>query len=1618
MDAMNTLRGSHRRGVLLLVVLSMLTLFMMLGVSYIVVATRARKSARAFANNVVAATAAGASEQSLLDHAFLTVIRGSTESLTGAAAPLGSGSSGGECLLGDKYGTRIAGATASTTITGAVASATAVLASGNSAAFFQITTAGLTPAPSNASDLVGRVITFSLPGLSASTRILQASGAASSPTLVLASGPTVSGRQLSAADVTTAKGKVIGSGSSTIIINGREFAGSTGDTNEAWDGVDSRNPLLPGIKSEDTNSNGKLDSAEDTNSNGVLDTNLVLATTTLGNGSALPAVDNDSDGTADSKFIDIGLPPVVSPDGTVLLPRAAILVADLDGRLNLNVHGSGSDESSFDTIATPTRDMYPNVTGGISVPLYQLPRGMGTGPAEVSIDRSLLFGGSPSTNQQRVANATLALSGTSAVTATQQDAATNRYIPRIKNAEGRFGDAAYGGAVSPTTSAKPGVSGTNDLFSVELDQWRCSLTVSDAAGSYFTNPGRYRSPPDLKGLLKVWVDDAGQPVYYRPFWTGDPSASATATNLSNETVDDPYETNLARAAVRGGVRNLSSAATEPPDSLFSPAELEGLLRFGDPDTMKLPRRLVALSGPAASRNRLAVTTESWDTPAITGDAWQQVINTQFSTFLNTAGTVSPKRPQDLFSPETLQGHRFDLNRPFHDAPNYDEPNDATGTARRQAFAQQLYCLLVAIATKNGTTMDAKIAEQIAQYAINVVDFRDADSVMTQFKYDPNFGPSNTAWNPGTNDYVWGCERPEVLITETWAWHNRRTDDENVGGELTALPPATVDNDFDQQRRPQGAFFVELFSPWTSSAYRYGTVGSGTVAPVTDWTKPTVTPSATMRAEPLPAEFTTDEVDANGNGKLDAGEDINGNGQFDTRIWHDSALDLSKMAPSSSPVWRLVTVRGTKAFGTDPVVVSASNSALSILDPARPASTATIDRAFYFAEPSSAIQTSTGSNSAFWQQTAGGKCPNAKTYVVVGTDAPFNPLTSGTAAAGVRVMKGANGQPATITEPLAASDPYDVLMQAASPSNTFTSPAAGNNFVGSWVTPYDQPLDADTTPPAAITSTPFLSGTNPLLMINGTHDNFAVVHLQRLANPTLAWNATTNPYLTTDSMTVDLTVVNTTTPGLGVSGLNYDEPGKTGAAPLAYLEKQRYYAADMGMAPTSTERGGKLSQIKLAPGETVKPWHDIWSAVVTGSNSSIPVDDAGSFRTPTVETTRDAVQPTPGTPKGALNAATLTFPTSPTTAHTLQKTPERFYDTANSKTYPFAWLFWPNRPYVSATELALVPATSPFTLLRWHSLAQGKPRPFPHLAGFFETAMPVSPWNAVSGRSAGSTDRSLWHFVHVPTPFPGLYTTVSKTAAAAVNAASLTELGLDIFPIRHLSSFREPGRINVNTIVDQRVWRGMFGAVTDRNDKPDPTTAEPACEKLPGWKPTLFTTTSGAGGTPCTSQLAFMQLLPKPGENSSPANKRAGGFLDDHLNEDRNGNGTLDPDEDANGNGALDTGEDSNSNGVLDKGEDDNGNGILDRNDYRDTGRHAFFRYQTMNRLNNIVTTRSNVFAVWVTIGYFDANDPTKEVEPVKRHRAFYIFDRSIPVGYEPGKNHNVLDAVLLRRIIQ
>ena len=130
----------------------------------------------------------------------------------------------------------------------------------------------------------------------------------------------------------------------------------------------------------------------------------------------------------------------------------------------------------------------------------------------------------------------------------------------------------------------------------------------------------------------------------------------------------------------------------------------------------------------------------------------------------------------------------------------------------------------------------------------------------------------------------------------------------------------------------------------------------------------------------------------------------------------------------------------------------------------------------------------------------------------------------------------------------------------------------------------------------------------------------------------------------------------------------------------------------------------------------------------------------------------------------------------------------------------------------------------------------------------------------------------------------------------------------------------------------------------------------------------------------------------------------------------------------------------------------------------DTDRNPFFRYRNLIRLANLVTCRSNVYAVWITVGFFEVTPARPDTVPpavlemlhppndndlrrfynnlynnlrlfypdgwiigpelgsdtgqIKRHRMFFIVDRTIPVAFERGRNHNVDKAILVKRIIE
>ena len=87
-------RFAERRGVLLLVCLSMLTLFVLLGTTYIVFASRTRTTARAFLNLSNEQRLANQSMKPMIQEAARQVMRGST-----SISPLNN-----HDLLADRYG--------------------------------------------------------------------------------------------------------------------------------------------------------------------------------------------------------------------------------------------------------------------------------------------------------------------------------------------------------------------------------------------------------------------------------------------------------------------------------------------------------------------------------------------------------------------------------------------------------------------------------------------------------------------------------------------------------------------------------------------------------------------------------------------------------------------------------------------------------------------------------------------------------------------------------------------------------------------------------------------------------------------------------------------------------------------------------------------------------------------------------------------------------------------------------------------------------------------------------------------------------------------------------------------------------------------------------------------------------------------------------------------------------------------------------------------------------------------------------------------------------------------------------------------------------------------------
>lgn len=229
------------------------------------------------------------------------------------------------------------------------------------------------------------------------------------------------------------------------------------------------------------------------------------------------------------------------------------------------------------------------------------------------------------------------------------------------------------------------------------------------------------------------------------------------------------------------------------------------------------------------------------------DAFPQIGN-EFPEEAAAKASYTPITVRNTDNPVDFNGYDSDGDG------NVDRGNDLDGDGQpekvangAELLARHLYCLMFMLVENRGSgdefvpdfpypadfTDDADVrnrfvARRLAQWAVNAVDFRDTNAICTRLRYDPNpfdgFQLKEAAEN-----VVWGTERPEVEISETLAFHDKRLrrnleKEPNPGDPSVTLDgelPVDEDNDptdqkdpdadMDQFRIPEASAFVEIRS---------------------------------------------------------------------------------------------------------------------------------------------------------------------------------------------------------------------------------------------------------------------------------------------------------------------------------------------------------------------------------------------------------------------------------------------------------------------------------------------------------------------------------------------------------------------------------------------------------------------------------------------------------------------------------------------------------------------------------------------------------------------------------------------------------------------------------------
>jgi hypothetical protein len=1468
-------------------------------------------------------------------------------------------------------------------------------------------------------------------------------------------------------------------------------------------------------------------------------------------------VDNDGDGIYDSNWIDLGFPVRTTPDGRHYKPLVAIYCVDLDGRLNLNAHGSLAQTNVSASVLTYSLPVdagtdcrfasYPN--SGLRQQASML-RGQGIGPADINL--APIFSG-VNVNDYR------------------------QLLTGLGNVEGRYG------IVDPTAGiAVPGKYGQNYLG------YNKYFNMPD---DFSTAMGDYGNFADLKASVAIGLDPRGQPLYQNPLISPatskqsvllpDPGVPASNTNpYFGQLETNPYAIDLSPKAIKG----IPAPSAKLNDNPFSVAELERILRIYDPDANSLPARLTQLTTTNLADSRHILTTESRDIPCpsplqapsalrtpgpyypetdLLNPSVDQTVRDWIKTWyplkripdlltakyynglrqanplpadanaaMTTTITWITDNQSKLLPPEFMAGLKMNLNRPLGNklltqtptislytlpgvlsnvpysfSPTGQNPLTLPGTTTpvpaaevpldlqaKQLLARHLFVLALLL-RENGAIHinEANIADpgqkekltirRLAQWAINAVDYMTPDSIMTPFEYDENpftaagwrvDGRIGIAGYPSLDDaatyrgLVWGCKSPDLLLTENINFHDRRAADTDMDPTNKKRTDSTdPDTTLDQPQIPQGSTFFELYCTRNDTnpqapADLYSKSGNrwyldlGRVAPA--WTAAEYSskfpgqtlPDHLKRAYPIWRVVIGESnlSNPNNNASQRFQDDPN---LFtpQTRQIEDpaiaSALPTTLLDDSTHPITidRIIWFTNTK-----PITKAADGTNYH----------ADADRIYYYRAGSNFVPggeylvvgprwtTHIGSKAVvpgaitptnFWGD------PSAQTLslnpvgFVNNASANWYPDTSSQIKIPQAMIVGADLPASWSPDPsrsigLSISEPIPGVVSTN--NSYYQEPTVSFGGVTEW---YGQPDQATTR--TFLPEPADSHDSKPLghehLLASRTTLNYKTFYLQRLANPSEPFEPTTNPYITVDWMPADLTVFN----GMDyvTGGLDPDDPAV--ARPnnnirLASRQRGHISAAlpndiwpQASVNPaTSTQDPAGANLVFPYNLNTTLGYLNIgywdrtnvaaWKADWDNWDGSTPTPLWRDQTTSTLPNSNSATQP--WITSYTLDQATGAVPNPPV--------PQYYGDPLT----PFTWLAWNNRPYNSINELKLVPSDDPGRMFSRDLTAAS---PFSSLLNFMMKDS-IDPGYPPPSNPPPSLYRIL-DYLTISSPFIN-----SETQASPLLAANTMGIdGQHSFhpPFNRISAYCDTGKINLNTIYNPVVFQGLmnsfpgnwqnfvqsrrgYGTSADILEPYVPLTGTDP-RQLPTEFARPFRSFGSAYLVPPVLDTSNTNFLAYNREINATAMRYGPG-------------GTQDLTDKLNVVGSLPLFQNTSSDPAT------------------DTARNPYFANLGDDKLANLTTTRSNVYAVWITVGYFEVEPLTPDkLDPrnrpwllsspeiiqqaypdgcelgqelgsdtgeIVRHRSFYIIDRSIPVGFQRGYDLNVEKTILLKRYIE